>query len=150
MPLVLRPAQSADWPELVDLWVASWSEVYDGVDFAPKRGWFMDHLVAWVDGGGECHIAFDRMSGAMAGFILVNPTDGHLDQFCVRRDLKGTGVAALMMAETRLLSPMGLHLDVNALNTRAIRFYEREGFERTGDGISKTTGQTILFYRWRA
>lgn len=150
MPILFRTALSADLAELVDLWVASWSEVYAGVDFEPKRGWFVDHVVRWRETGGECHVGFDRASGSMAGFILLKPTDGHLDQFCVRCDLKGTGVAALMMAQTRRLSPTRLHLDVNALNTRAIRFYEREGFERTGDGLSPTSGQRILFYRWRA
>jgi putative acetyltransferase len=147
--LVFRPALSADLPELVDLWVASWSEVYAGIDFEARRVWFVDHVGEWTGRDGLCHVAFDIADGAMAGFILLHAGDGHLDQFCVRRDLKGRGIAALLMAEARRLSPAGIHLDVNAMNARAIRFYEREGYEKIGEGVNPTSGLPIFHYRWR-
>lgn len=148
MPLLFRPALATEGSEIIDLWVASWSQVYEGVDFADRRDGFADHMVRWAQAGGACHVATDPADGTMAGFILLHLADGHLDQFCVRCDLKGFGVAAPMMAEARRLSPQGLHLEVNALNTRAIRFYERQVFQRTGTGVSSTSGQPILFYRW--
>ncbi len=149
MNLVFRPAGPADLPELVDLWVASWSEVYDGIDFEARREWLVDHIGAWTGRGGLCRAAFEAADGAMAGFILHDPADGHLDQICVRRDLKGGGAAGLLLAEARRLSPAGVHLSVNAMNHRAIRFYEREGFVRTGEGVSPTSGLPIFRYRWR-
>jgi putative acetyltransferase len=147
--LSFRAAGSADLPELVDLWVESWSEVYDGIDFDARRGWFVDHIGAWTGAGGLCLAAFDGADGAMAGFILHKADEGHLDQLCVRRDRKGRGVAPALMAEAKRLSPDGVHLDVNAMNLRAIRFYEREGFVKTGEGVSPTSGLPIFRYRWR-
>ena len=44
--------------------------------------------------------------------------------------------------------PAGLELHVNLDNPRAIRFYEREGFVKIGEGVSERSGLTILHYRW--
>jgi putative acetyltransferase len=148
MTLVFRPIGSAHQRELMDLWVASWSEVYAAIDFEARRAWFAEHMAGWLRNGGSRIGAFGG-SGDLAGFILLDQRDGHLDQFCMRRDLKGAGAARALMAETKRLSPGGVHLDVNAMNIRAIRFYEREGFVRTGEGVNPTSGLPILHYRWR-
>jgi putative acetyltransferase len=146
--LAFRPVGGAHQREVMDLWVESWAEVYADIDFEARRGWFAGHMADWLAKGGSCIGVFELPAG-LAGFILLNQMDGHLDQFCVRRDLKGAGVAAALMAETKRLSPAGVHLDVNALNQRAIRFYEREGFVKTGEGVNPTSGLPIFRYRWR-
>jgi putative acetyltransferase len=147
--LRFREAAANDLPELVDLWVESWSEVYSGIDFEARRGWFVDHMADWLANGGDRVAAFDESTGAMAAFVLLDERDGHLDQFCIRRDLKGQGVARSLMAEVKRLSPPGVHLTVNAMNQRAISFYEREGFVKTGEGVNPTSGLPIFHYRWR-
>jgi putative acetyltransferase len=146
--LTFRALEAALEQELMDLWVASWSEVYAGIDFEARRGWFAGHLANWLAKGGSRIGAFGA-GGELAGFMLLDQRDGHLDQFCVRRDLKGSGVAEALMAEAKRLSPGGVHLDVNAMNARAIRFYEREGFQKTGEGVNPTSGLPTVQYRWR-
>ena len=147
--LAFHDCAPAHLPELVDLWVESWSEVHPGVDFEPQRGWFVDHVMAWLAAGDLALGAFDSANGAMAGFILLSPTQALLDQICVAARRKGDGTALALLAETRRLCSEGFELSVNALNHRAIRFYEREGFIRTGEGISRRSGQPIFHYRWR-
>jgi putative acetyltransferase len=133
---------------LLNLWEESWSEVYPNIDFHARLPWFRDHMAAWVEGGGLRVGAFTPAHN-LAGFILLNTINGHLDQICVRQDLKGAGVAGALMAEARRLSPHVLTLDVNAMNLRAIRFYTREGFKKTGEGINPRSGLPIFHYRWQ-
>lgn len=149
MNLAFHGFVSGHLAELVDLWVESWTEVYANIDFEARRGWFVDHVTAWTDRGALCRVAIDRETGNMAGFILLDPEKGHLDQICVHRDLKGQGIAQELLAEARRLSPSQLTLDVNLMNTRAIRFYERQGFQRTGTGVNPHSGLPIAHYRWQ-
>jgi putative acetyltransferase len=148
MPLTFAHVQAAQQPQLIALWADSWSEVDAGIDFNARIPWFAGHMADWLAKGGLRLGAFDA-DGALLGFILHEPASGHLDQLCVRRDHKGRGLAHLLMAEAKRLSPAGMHLDVNAMNGRAIRFYEREGFVKTGEGINPTSGLPIFHYRWR-
>jgi diamine N-acetyltransferase len=59
----------------------------------------------------------------------------YIDQMCVGRAYQRKGCAQALMAAARELSrALGLHalaLDVLALNARARRFYEKEGFVAT-------------------
>lgn len=135
-------------PELLALWTESWSEVYAGIDFHARIPWFSGHMAEWVAQGGERIGAFDA-AGALLGFILHRTSDGVLDQFCVRRDLKGSGVARALMAEVKRRSPLAVNLTVNAMNARAIRFYEQEGFMMVGEGVNPISGLPTLDYRWQ-
>jgi putative acetyltransferase len=140
---------ATDLPELLDLWVASWSEVYAQIDFDERRPWFTGHVASWLREGGLCRVTRDSASGRMAGFILINPRTRLLNQICVGIPWKGRGVAVLLLEEARRLSPGEVRLDVNAMNHRAIRFYERQGFAKTGEGVNPRSGLPIFHYRWQ-
>jgi putative acetyltransferase len=140
--------------ELLDLWVDSWAEVDPTIDFAARRPWFAEHLAQWQSRGALCIGAWDDVDARLAGFILLDPVSGHLDQICVRRDLKGrtpegSGVAQTLLGHARQLSPAGITLDVNAMNHRAIRFYVREGFVKTGEGVNPRSGLPLFHCRWQ-
>jgi putative acetyltransferase len=146
---VFREVTTKEIPDLLTLWVESWSEVYPDIDFNGRRQWFSDHMDVWLAEGGVRIGAFNTTNQTLRGFILHKTATGHLDQFCVRSRDKGRGMARLLMAEVRRLSPQGITLEVNAMNTRAIRFYEREGFLKTGEGINPRSGLPTLRYRWQ-
>lgn len=148
MPVVFRDAAPNDLPALLDLWVASWSEVYGEIDFDARRPWFATHVADWQRDGGFCRLALDGETAALAGFIMLRRTDGLLDQICVDRKRKGDGTARKLLEEARRLSPDGVVLAVNTMNPRAIRFYEREGFVRVGEDINPNSGLPIYRYRW--
>lgn len=147
MDLRFSPLPPDDLPALLDLWVGSWSHVYPGILFEDRREWFRGHLASWLDAGGACRLA-RTVEGRLVGFILIDPAKAHLDQICVAQDLKGLGFGLALLHEAQRLSPRRIDLSVNANNHRAIRFYEREGFRRTGEGVNPTSGLPVFQYRW--
>ncbi|MFM9974561.1 MAG: GNAT family N-acetyltransferase [Beijerinckiaceae bacterium] len=149
MGWTIHPVSDDERPALLDLWVQSWSEVYPVIDFNARRPWFSSHIIEWLSEGGFCYQAREQPSGRMAGFVMVKPATGHLDQICVAIPHKGKGVAAALMGEARRLCPEGLHLDVNATNSRAIHFYEKQGFIKTGEGVNPSSGLPLYRYHWQ-
>jgi putative acetyltransferase len=61
----------------------------------------------------------------------------------------GSDAARLLVDEAKRLSPSGVTLLVNKDNSRAIRFYERNGFAHAGDDVNPTSGRPVLKMAWR-
>jgi putative acetyltransferase len=146
---VLRDFAEADLAALVELWVAAWSEAGLGVDFHSRRTWLIGHLRALSAGGAEIVVGLDP-GGGPAGFAVIDAKSGYLDQFCVAPGERGSGLAAALLDEAKRRSPGAIELDVNEMNARARRFYEREGFSVIGRGFNPRSGLPTLRMRWRA
>jgi putative acetyltransferase len=144
---LFRPIQAQDMPELVTLWVKSWQETMPDIDFEARRPAFLQLIEKHIRSGYQIDGLFDD---ALLGFIAVHPVTGDLDQICVGVNAKGTSAALQLLNHAKLVSPNGLTLKVNVANARAIRFYEREGFVRTGKGVNPQSGLAIYHYRWGA
>jgi putative acetyltransferase len=134
--------------ELIELWLAAWAATYPHVDFATRRDWFAEHLALLQTQGCTILAARDEV-GKLAGFVIFNAVSGWLDQFAVHPDAFGSGISRALMREAKRLAPGFLQLDVNADNARAIAFYEREGFRRTGEGVNPNSGAPTLSMEWR-
>lgn len=135
----LRRRAHEDLPRLADLWVASWLEAMPEIDFSARRSWFCDHLLSLEAAGAVTICALDG-SSRIIGFATVDPATAYLDQIAVAPEAKGSGAAANLLNEARRLSPSGLELDVNQENLRALRFYEREGFQKIAEGVNPRSG----------
>ena len=146
---LIRDFAEADLPALVDLWVEAWSETGLGVDFGARRAWLIGHLRALRAGGVEIVVGLDA-SGKPAGFAAIDAKSGYLDQLCVRPSARGSGLASALIDEAKRRSPGLIELDVNEMNPRARRFYEREGFSTVGRGLNPHSGLPTLKMRWRA
>jgi putative acetyltransferase len=147
-PFTIGAEDSCGGTELTDLWLASWAATYPGIDFETRRDWFGEHLSLLKTQGCTTLAARDE-SGKLAGFVILNRVSGWLDQIAVHPDAFGTGVARELMREAKRLSPGYLQLDVNADNVRALGFYEREGFRRTGEGTNPNSGARTFSMEWR-
>eukprot|EP01037_Dinobryon_pediforme_P042530 gene42530-52956_t len=139
----IYPYVPAYLPEMTDLWVASWTLTMPAIDFEARRPWLVEHLGALGDAGVRIEVAIVE-TGAIAGFVTVDPATGHLDQICVGPDWWGTGIAAALLAAARSIAPGGLQLDVNADNPRAVRFYLAQGFVETARGTNPRSGLPII------
>ena len=86
-------------------------------------------------------IVLAEADGALIGFVTVDPKTMYLDQIVVAPEHWGSGVALALLDEAKRLSPRGLILHVNKDNARAIRFYEKHGFDIPGRGQEPGVGQ---------
>jgi putative acetyltransferase len=145
---MLRAITPDDLPGLLDMWVASWSEAMPQIDFEARRGSFTQILSDLSADGYHLLGTFNGI-GAMVGFVALKPETGHLDQICVAADQKGSGHALVLLNAAKSLGPGVLTLTVNQANPRAIRFYERNGFVRTGEGVNPRSGLPVSHYRWQ-
>ena len=147
LPPGLRDAVAGDRAALIDLWVAAWALAAPSIDFEGRRPWFAAHLDGLAAAGARLVVA--ERGGAPAGFVTVDPASGHLDQLAVHPNHQGAGVADRLMEAAKALSPGELHLDVNADNVRARRFYARHGFRESGVGVNPRSGLPTRLLLWR-
>jgi putative acetyltransferase len=146
--LRLRARVDEDWPSMLDVWVASWRATYPEIDFEQRREWLVRHVQDLEAAGAVTLCLFDDRS-TLVGFVVINPADGWLDQICVAPDSFGAGFGVSLLSAARKVSPKLIHLDVNADNARAIRFYERAGFARVGRGANTLSGRETIVMEWR-
>ncbi|WP_234054250.1 MULTISPECIES: GNAT family N-acetyltransferase [unclassified Xanthobacter] len=143
----LRPAIAADRPAMADLWVASWVKTLPEIDFEARRPWLKQHLDELTTGGALTRVA--ESAGAVAGFVVIHPGTGYLDQIAVGPTFWGQGAAEELMAEAKRISPTLVALDVNQENPRAVRFYEKMGLAITGEGENPMSGRRTFRMEWR-
>jgi putative acetyltransferase len=144
----LRDFAEADLQGLVDLWAAAWRETGLAIDFDARRPWLDGHLRALRAEGAAIIVGLDR-EGRPAGFVTIDAKTGYLDQLCVAPKERGSGLAVALLDEAKRRSPGFVDLDVNEANTRAVRFYEREGFVLVTRGSSALSGLPTIRLRWR-
>lgn len=142
----LRPYAATDEEAAIALWQRTWQQTYPDIDFAARLAWWRtrwrDELVA------QTKIVVAENAGGMTGFVTVDPKTLYLDQIVVAPEAWGSGTAEALVAEARRLSPTGLDLQVNQDNTRAIRFYQKQGFVITGE--DKNSGGRLTYWmKWR-
>lgn len=143
----LRPATAADRPAMADLWVASWVKTLPEIDFEARRPWLETHLDTLSAAGALCWVAASE--DAVAGFVVIDPRTGYLDQIAVSPAFWGRGAAEALMAQAKSLSPALVALDVNQENPRALRFYEKMGLAITGEGENPMSGRRTFRMEWR-
>jgi putative acetyltransferase len=147
---LLRRRADADWPAMLELWVAAWRATYPEIDFDARRGWLTEQVEKLEAQGAATLCLFAGEPLALAGFVVIDPQTGWLDQICVGPAFTGDGCGVKLMAAACALSPGVVRLDVNADNKRAIRFYERGGFVQIGRGANTLSGRATIMMEWRA
>ena len=144
--LHLRPYRPEDEAAAIDLWHRTWQQAYPQIDFAARLEWWRER---WLkDLVPNASIVVAEQDGALTGFVTIDG-DGYLDQLVVDPDHWGSDAARLLVEEAKRLSPSGVTLLVNKDNTRAIRFYERNGFAHAGDEVNPTSGRPLLKMMWQ-
>ena len=152
----LRPRVDADWPALLDLWVAAWRATYPDIDFEARRDWLVRHVSVLEANGATTLCLFEPASHLrpatplLTGFVVIDAATGWLDQICVGPEYFGSGAADALIEGARSVSPERIRLDVNADNARAIRFYVRRGFHPVGAGANSLSGRATLKMEWRS
>ncbi len=145
--LEIRPARSADYDGIGDVWLSSWYATFDFPPAHPDddvRRWLATELVprheTWV---AVDHA--DRVVGVMA------LSDTMLEQLYLAPGWIGRELGRRFVELAKAQRPAGLDLYCFAVNDRARRFYERHGFEAVafGDGSRNEERQPDVRYAWR-
>jgi len=143
----LRRYETADEDAAIELWRRTWQSAYPHLDFSARTDWWRKRWREELIPRAEVMIA--EADGALWGFVTVEPATGYLDQIVVAPEAWGGELAALLLTEARRISPMRLDLLVNKDNARAIRFYEKHGFQYAGDDVNPVSGRPVNRMSWR-
>jgi putative acetyltransferase len=146
IPFHLRPYTSADKDAVIALWRDTWQQAYPSIDFAARETWWRERwdkeLVP------NANIVVGEQEGALAGFVTID-AKGYLDQLVVAPTHWGSSLGTTLVEEAKRLSPDGITLLVNTDNSRAIRFYRRNGFVDAGGDVNPTSGKPVLRMEWK-
>ncbi len=147
---ILAMAVPEDRPAMAQLWVETWAKTMPDIDFVARLPWLESHLDALTAGGALIQVAREgTREGRVAGFVVIHPRTGYLDQLAVAPPFWGKGAAEALMAEARRLSPALVALDVNQDNPRAVRFYEKMGLAIVSEGANPMSGRRTYRMEWR-
>jgi putative acetyltransferase len=143
----LRPYRAEDEDAAIELWRATWQQAYPSIDFTARVAWWRERWRNELVPNAAIIVA--EQAQALIGFVTIDGT-GYLDQLVVGPDHWGSPLATSLVDEAKRLSPNGVTLLVNKDNTRAIRFYARNGFVHAGEDVNPTSGRAVLKMRWKA
>ena len=147
MSIYLRFYRADDEAATIELWHRTWQQAYPQIDFATRIEWWRERWRNDLVPKAEIVVA-ERDDGTPIGFVTVD-LEGYLDQLVVAPEHWGSGAAQLLIEEAKRISPKGVTLLVNADNTRAIRFYQRNGFAHAGEAVNPTSGRPVLRMEWK-
>lgn len=143
----LRPYRTEDEDATIALWLKTWQQTYPSIDFAARVPWWRERWRNELVPNAAIVVAED--ADALAGFVTID-AHAYLDQLVVAPEHWGSKLAEALLDEAKRLSPDSITLLVNDDNSRAIRFYERNGFVRAGPDVNPTSGRPVLKMVWRS
>lgn len=144
----LRPYQSSEQDEAFALWQRAWQLAYPQIDFSKRIDWFRDH---WRTLQLDSKIVVAQLdAGPLAGFVVVSPRTGYLDQIVVAPAAQKMGVGKALIDAAKKISRDGVYLHVNQDNARAIAFYEKHGFIIAGNDVNHRSGAPVYMMTWRS
>lgn len=146
--IVLRSYRADDLEPALDLWRRAWDMAMPEIEFSARMDWWRERWTNELVPNNEIIVAED--AGKQIGFVVIDGKSGYLDQIVVDPALWGSEAAKQLLDAAKRICPGGIALDVNQSNERAIKFYEREGFTRTGEGKNEISGKPTYRYLWKA
>ena len=142
----LRPYRAEDEDAAIELWRLTWQQAYPSIDFTARVAWWRERWRNELVPNAAIVVA--EQAHALIGFVTIDGS-GYLDQLVVSPDHWGAKLATALVDEAKRLSPDRITLLVNKDNTRAIRFYERNGFAHAGEDVNPTSGRPVLKMAWK-
>ena len=142
---LLRRYRAEDEAAAIALWLVTWQRAYPDIDFTARVDWWRQRWRHELVPNAAIMVA--EQAGALLGFLTIDAS-GYLDQLVVDPEHWGSDLGNALVAEAKRLSPDRITLLVNRDNSRAIRFYARNGFVHAGDDVNPTSGRPVLRMEW--
>ncbi|MBI0276223.1 N-acetyltransferase [Hafnia alvei] len=138
-----RPAVKQDMPAIMALWLVSTTEAHPFISAqywreseAVVRDTYLPNALTWV--------AEDK--GEIIGFISVLEQQ-FIGALFVEKSYHGKGIGQLLMMHVKMIFPQ-LMLEVYLENHRALRFYQREGFQTQDTQFNEDTQHKTAIMLW--
>ncbi len=141
----LRRYRDADEDAAIELWRRTWQLAYPDIDFTARLAWWRERWRNELVPNAAIIVA--EQANNLVGFVTIDER-GYLDQLVVAPEHWGSKMADTLVDEAKQRSPDHVTLLVNKDNSRAIRFYERNGFAHAGEDVNPTSGRPVLRMAW--
>lgn len=148
MSLAIRPYRDADFDAVTTLWFESWHSTGVPSTGVPSSVTLEDLRERWpkeLARGWDVHVGVD--GAAMVGFVALE--GDKLMQLFVAPAHQGKGLGKQLLDFVKKKRPQGFNL-VTAAQTRAGKFYAREGLVRGKTDTHPVYGFEVVHFDWKA
>lgn len=138
---MIRALQKADINRVVDIWLDTNLKAHS---FISAQYWESNYeLVKEMLSQAEVYVYEDDQK--IQGFIGLS--DKYIEGIFVSEKMQSQGIGKLLLNYIKERKDV-LRLNVYQKNTRAIHFYQREGFEIQCEGLDEATGEKDYVMIW--
>ena len=139
---MIRKLQKADINRVTDLWLDTNFKAHD---FIPAQYWKNNYdAVKEMLPQAEVYVYED--AGGIQGFVGLSGE--YIERIFVADETQSQGIGKRLLDHMKAIKDT-LRLNVYQKNTRAIRFYQREGFVIQHEGSDESTGEKEYTMLWR-
>lgn len=139
---MIRKLQKTDVIKVADIWLDSNIKAHD---FIPAQYWKSNfELVKKLLLQATVYVYEDNQK--IQGFIGMN--EEYIEGIFVSDEMQSQGIGKILLNYAKGKRNK-LFLNVYQKNTRAISFYQREGFEVQYSGLDETTGEKDYVMTWQ-
>ena len=139
---MIREMRKADIDRVADIWLETNLRAHY---FIPSQYWknnfeYVKEMML------QAEVYVYESGHEIQGFIGLS--DEYIEGIFVSDEMQSHGIGKLLLNYVRNRKSK-LSLNVYQKNTRAISFYQREGFEIQGEGLDKATGEKEYMMKWQ-
>ena len=139
---MIRKMQNTDINRVADIWLKTNLKAHY---FIPRQYW-KDNIDLVKEMLPQAEVYVYENDCLIEGFIGLN--DEYMEGIFVRDEMQSQGIGKLLLNFVKEKKTK-LYLNVYQKNTRAIRFYQREGFEIQREGLDEVTGEKDYVMVWQ-
>ena len=139
---MIRKLLNGDIDRVADIWLKTNLKAHY---FIINQYWKSNYeLVKEMMSQSEVYVYEDDKM--IQGFVGLN--DEYMEGIFVRDEMQSQGIGKLLLNFVKEKKTK-LYLNVYQKNTRAIHFYQREGFEIQREGVDEVTGEKDYVMVWQ-
>ena len=139
---MIKKMQNTDINRVADIWLETNLKAHD---FIPEQYWTSNYeLVKEMMSQAEVYVYEDDKM--IQGFVGLN--DEYIEGIFVAEEMQSCGIGKLLLDYIKD-KKVRLQLNVYQKNTRAISFYQREGFIIQCEGLDEATGEKEYTMLWK-
>lgn len=139
---MIRELQKTDIGRVADIWLDTNIKAHD---FIPVQYWKSNFdMVKEMLSQAEVYVYENEKK--IQGFVGLN--DEYIAGIFVSSEVQSQGIGKLLLSFVKDRKEE-LYLSVYQKNTRAMRFYQREGFEIQSENLDENTGKKEYVMMWK-